>query len=127
MVSGVLMPKEMGQYIVEKSRFLKSLHSGDCRFLTIYSLLVPKASGVQQAFPYIDPYFGINLERQYSKFLGALVEGKPKLILLDDPASDPVLKNQTWYHHYLNSVLSSVSNLYALKEKKGGWIILELR
>jgi hypothetical protein len=49
------------------------------------------------------------------------------LILLDDPASDPVLKNQTWYHHYLNSVLSSVSNLYALKEKKGGWIILELR
>lgn len=126
-VSGVRFPKGLGQYILDKAAELRD-KAGDptaqhLRYVSIYSLALPKASGVQQNFPYIDPYFGLNLTKQYRQYLVELVKDEPKYLLVDRPECDPTMKDQPWYSKYIKDIELNLSRNYHISSTSNYWTV----
>jgi hypothetical protein len=126
-VSGVRFPKKLGQYVLEKADELKRLAANPAaqhlRYVSIYSLSLPKASGVQQDFPYIDPYFGLNLTKQYRQYLLELVKDEPKFLLVDRPECDPTMKDQAWYGKYIKDVELNLAKNYHVDSTSNAWTV----
>lgn len=126
-VSGVRFPKKLGQYILDKAAELREKAADSTaqhlHYVSIYSLALPKASGVQQDFPYIDPYFGLNLTRQYRQYLVELVRDEPKYLLVDRPECDPTMKEQSWYRKYIKDVELNLAKNYHVSSTSNYWTI----
>lgn len=127
-VSQVLLPKAFGENVLDKGVYLKDLSTkGTFRFVSLYSLLVPRLSQVEQAFPFTDPYFGINLERDYDYYIALLLKSDATFILLDDQDSDPALKGHQWYKLYLTAMEKALSSRYELLRCEHGWRVWQLK
>ncbi len=126
-VSGVRLPKKLGQYILDKAAELREKAADPTaqhlRYVSIYSLALPKASGVQQNFPYIDPYFGLNLTRQYRQYLVELVKDEPKYLLVDRPECDPTMKDHPWYGKYIKDVQFNLAKNYHVSSTSNYWTV----
>ncbi len=144
-VSGVRFPKKLGQYVLDKAAELRQIATESSailiansatnssvnaasrqaaqhlRYVSIYSLALPKASGVQQDFPYIDPYFGLNLTKQYRQYLIELVKDEPKFLLVDRPECDPTMKDQAWYAKYIKDVELNLAKTYHVSSTSNAW------
>lgn len=128
LVSQVLLPKVMGEYVLDKSAYLKELsNKGTFRYVSLYSMLVPRLSQLEQPFPYTDPYFGINLLRDYENYIDLLLKSEATCILLDDLESDPALRDQHWYQLYIGAMEKALSSRYQFLQCQHGWRILQLR
>lgn len=127
-VSQVLLPKVVGENVLDKSGYLRDLSKkASFRFVSLYSLLVPRLSQLEQPFPFTDPYFGINLQCDYDYYVALLLNSNATYILLDDQDSDPALKGQHWYSLYLNAMEKALSSRYELLRCEHGWRVLQLR
>lgn len=128
LVSQVLLPKALGEYVLEKSAYLKSFSGKETfRYVSIYSLLVPRLSQLEQPFPYTDPYFGINLLHDYENYIDLLLKSEATYILLDDQVSDPALRDQHWYSLYLSAMEKALAGRYQFVRCQNGWRVLQLR
>jgi hypothetical protein len=128
LVSGVFLPGEMGRFVLDKAGYYKQLASTHkCNFVSIYSLLIPKLSKMEQSFPFEDPFFGINLEKDYESYIDALLAAKSEYVLLDDWQSDPVLNSQFWYISYSNAVKHRICAAYEFIDLQHGWEVWKLK
>ncbi|MFA7336401.1 MAG: hypothetical protein WC028_06420 [Candidatus Obscuribacterales bacterium] len=128
LVSQVLLPKALGEYVLDKSAYLKSFNGKETfRYVSIYSLLVPRLSQLEQPFPYTDPYFGINLLHDYENYIDLLLKSDATYILLDDQDSDPALRGQHWYSLYLCAMEKALFSRYEFLQCEHGWRVLQLR
>ncbi len=127
-VSRVRLPKAFGENVLDKGTYLKDLRKkASFRFVSLYSLLVPRLSQLEQPFPFTDPYFGINLERDYHNYVALLLKSDATFILLDDQDSDPALKGHQWYKLYLSAMEKALSSRYELLRCEHGWRVLQLK
>ncbi len=124
LVSGVRLPRELAFYVLKKSERLKQLQKkGRLLYVSIYSLCVPKESGLQQDFPYIDPYFGVNMVGQYRQYVARLKSGGVDTVIIDNPHGDPALRDQVWFRNYISALTGDLSTTHRLVETSDYWTV----
>ena len=122
-ISGTKIPETLSQFVQAKSSFLTreaQLHT--LHYETVYSVLVPRQSGVIQSIP-CDPYLGPELKSDWASFVTAIRSIDPSEILFDDPAVDPVYKKEGWFKNHIHILESSIADQYHLDQAACGWRI----
>ncbi len=127
-IAGTVLPAELGAYLERKCSLVNNMKKvATLNYLTIYSFIVPKATGVYAKTPFIDPVFGATTEDDHRLLANDLLAGGEQVILIDDQDSDPVLKDQEWFRLFLTPVMRKLHEKYDLSGRTNGWLVYEKR
>ncbi len=86
LVSGVLLPEDIGKALIQKSQYLRNTAGGSTvSYLTVDSSFVPKLSGMVSSTPLADPYGELIFSKQSERFVKTIHDSGVQKVFVDDP------------------------------------------
>jgi hypothetical protein len=123
-LSGILMPKEIADFLRNKATKLKELH-GDAQgrlvYFTFNMASMPRLTGLFQPPPYRDMFSEIPGDGAFGATIEKLFSQKPDVILLDAPTGDYALIGAR--KDFQDRLRSAISPAYRVAGIEDGWQI----
>jgi len=121
-VSGVLMPADMGSEMRAKVTKLEELykeHNGRVIYLTFNSAFIPTMSRIFEPIPERDPFNNINGEANFGPAMDGILAKRPAVILIDAPTG-PLAVNGA-RKDFQDRMRAAIERDYRKSSVESGW------
>ena len=121
-VSGVLMPADMGIVMRAKATKLKELyeaHNGRVIYLTFNSAFIPTMSRIFEPMPERDPFNNIDGETGFAPAMERIMASRPDIILIDSPTGPLAVNGPR--KEFQDRVREAIERDYRKSAVDSGW------